>query len=165
MATEFLDAVRSAIGTENLVPSCGGEGCGVDMAGVPTPRVIVDADRTCRSHRIEGGRCDRVLFVIGDAPPCPLALPIELKSGHVDASEVARQLRRGVDLVNRFAPPDARLRCRPLLIHGRGLHRKQRKKLSREKIRFRGQDLTIETTRCGRPRNLARALSLQSASR
>ena len=62
-----------------------------------------------RSRAIRHRRCTAV----------PLALPIELKSGHVDASEVARQLRRGVDLVNRFAPPDARLRCRPLLIHGR----------------------------------------------
>ena len=91
---EILDALRSEIGDDNLVRSCGGEGCPVDMADIPLPR------------------------------------------------------------------PTARLKCRPILIHGRSLDRRERKTLNRAKIRFRGQHLTIATARCGRPKNLAGALQL-----
>ena len=48
--------------------------------------------------------------------------------------------------------------CRPTLFHGRGIHKVQRPKLNRVKVRFRGQKLTINTARCGQPGNLARAL-------
>ena len=84
-------------------------------------------------------------------------MPIELKSGGVDASKAAQQLQTGADFVHRFVPPTARLKCRPILIHGRSLDRRERKTLNRAKIRFRGQHLTIATARCGRPKNLAGA--------
>ena len=70
----------------------------------------------CR--RAPGPRCDRVLFRLGPAPYRLIAAPIELKSGTVDASEVAGQLQQGIEFVKRFAPPDAQLTCRPILIHG-----------------------------------------------
>ena len=157
---EILDALRSAIGNDNLVRSCGGQACPVDMAGIPSPRVIVDADRAWPAHGIEGGRCDRLLFVIDDVPRRLMAVPIELKSGGVDASAVARQLQTGADFVDRFVPVETSLTCRPILIHGRGLDRTQRKTLNRAKVRFRGRDLTIVTARCGRPKNLARVIQL-----
>ena len=47
----------------------------------------------------------------------------------------------------------------PILFHGQGLHPKQRKDLNRAKVRIQGVDFSIKTARCGRPRNLAQALS------
>jgi len=130
------------------------------MANIPSPRVIVDADRAWPAHEIEGARCDRVLFVIDGVPGRLVAVPIELKSGGVDASKAAQQLQTGADFAHRFAPPGARLKCRPILIHDRSLDRQERKTLNRAKIRFRGRHLTIVTARCGRPGNLASALTL-----
>ncbi len=157
---EILDALRLKIGDDNLVRSCGGEGCPVDMAGIPSRRVIVDADRAWPAHGVEGGRCDRLLFVIEGVPHRLMAVPIELKSGGVDASRVAQQLQTGADFINRFVPVETSLACRPILIHRRGLDRTERKTLNRAKVRFRGRDLTIVTARCGRPKNLARAIQL-----
>ena len=117
----------------------------------------VSSRRSTRTHGIEGGRCDRLLFVIDGVPSRLVAVPIELKSGGVDASKAAQQLQTGADFVHRFVPPTARLKCRPILIHGRSLDRRERKTLNRAKIRFRGQHLTIATARCGRPKNLAGA--------
>ena len=128
------------------------------MTDVPAQHVIVDADKAFDAHRIQGQRCDRVLFLLGPAPGRLIAAPIELKSGTVDASEVAGQLQQGIEFVKRFAPPDAPLICRPILIHGRKLHPKQRKTLNRTKISFGPQRLTITTARCNHPRNLATAL-------
>ena len=81
------------------------------MADVPSPRIIVDADRAWPAHGIEGGRCDRVLFVVDVIDGVPgrlVAVPIELKSGGVDASKAAQQLQTGADFVHRFVPPAAR---------------------------------------------------------
>jgi hypothetical protein len=86
-------------------------------------------------------------------------VPIELKNGDVDASEVLAQLQQGAHFADRFAPKDRDSICRPILIHGPGIHKSQQKKLNRAKVRFRGTDSTIERGRCDRPRNLANALS------
>lgn len=159
MAADILASLRSRVGADNLAASCSGDGCRVYMTDVPTPHVIVDADKAFDAHRIPGQRCDRVLFLLGPAPSRLMAAPIELKSGTVDASHVAGQLQQGIEFVKRFAPPDASLTCRPILIHGRQLHPKQRKTLNRTKISFGRQRLTITTARCNRPRNLAMALA------
>ena len=159
VATDILGSLRSRIGANNLVTSCNGAGCRVYMTDVPRKRVIVDADKAFDAHRIPGQRCDRVLFLLGPAPCRLIAAPIEFKSGTVDASEVAGQLQQGIEFVKRFAPPDAHLACRPILIHGHGLHSYQREILSRTKISFGRQRLTITTARCNHPRNLATALA------
>ena len=160
MATDLLDSLRSRIGADNLITSCGGRGCRVDMAGVPGPYLIVDVDKAFPAHRLEGPRCDRVLFLLGPVPRRLVSAPIELKSGGLNASHVADQLQCSLEFVNRVAPPSTLLACRPILVHGHGLHPKQRKALGRIKIRFRGQRLTIATARCNRPGNLAAALRM-----
>ena len=165
MATDLLDALRSRIGASHLITSCGGRGCRVDMAGVPAPYVIVDADKAFPAHGLDGPRCDRVLFLLGPAPRRLVSAPIELKSGGLNASHVADQLQDSIEFVNRVAPPSALLACRPILVHGHGLHPKQRKALGRIKIRFRSQRLTIATARCSRPGNLATALQMRRDGR
>ena len=160
MATDLLDSLRSRIDADHRITSCGGRGCRVDMAGVPAPYVIVDADEAFPAHGI-----DRVLFLLGPAPRRLVSAPIELKSGGLNASHVADQLQGSIEFVNRVAPPGAPLACRPILVHGHGLHPKQRKALGRIKIRFRGQRLTIATARCNRPGNLATALQVRRDGR
>ena len=88
-------------------------------------------------------------------------VPMELKSGGVNASTVSEQLQRGVDLAERFTRNriDVRSVCRPVLFHGKHIHEKARKALNRAKVRFRGRRLTIKTARCGQPGNLANVLA------
>ena len=155
---EILDTLRSKVGDGNLVRSCSGEGCRVYMTDVPSARVVVNAHKALPAHGIRGERCDRVLFLVVGTVARLVAVPIELKSGTVDVSKVAEQLRRGVEFVDRLVPETVDPLCRPLLVHGDRIHPKQRTMLNRAKIRFRGRDLTITTTRCGRRRNLADVL-------
>ena len=152
-----LDGFRSVIGAENCVDSCSRDGCDVDLTDVPPARVIVDADKAFPAHGRKGRRCDFILFMDRGGRPL-LAAPIELKSGRGGASRVAEQLQGGADFAACF---DSRQSadCVPVLIHSKRLHSTERGKLNREKIAFRGHSLTIRTARCGRPRNLADALS------
>ena len=156
--SEVLDGIQTQLGAENLSDACSRDRCRVSMEGVPLPRVAVDADLAFPAHKMEGRRCDYVLFFQGTDTDTLFAVPMELKSGGVDASEVSAQLQGGADFAHRFAPQHYEAVCHPVLFHGRSIHPKQRKALNRAKVRFRGRQLTISTARCNRPGNLARAL-------
>ena len=152
------------MGEENLSQSCSRDGCRVYMTDVPSSRVIVDMERVFRSRRLTGKRCDFVLF-FQKTKSVLVIVPVELKGGGVDASHVAEQLRAGAEFAARVvsktpAPPT----FRPVLFHGQGLHPKQRKDLNRAKVRIQGVEFSIKTARCGRPRNLAQALSPHAAA-
>ena len=155
--TDVLDRIRAKAGPENRVDSCSRDGCRVDMTEVPTDRVIVDVDKAFPAHELDGKRCDFVLFTQLDDGRL-LVAPTELKSGKVDSSEAVEQLQGGAAFVEWIAQPPSDAVCRPVLIHGKGLHRAERNKLNSSKVAFRGRKLTVKTARCGQPRNLARVL-------
>ena len=156
---EILECIKEKVGTGNLCDSCEENNCKASLEDVPLSRVVVDANRAFEAHQIAGNRCDCILFFIRSAEDSLFTVPIELKNGDVDASEVFAQLQQGASFADRFAPSNCNSICRPILIHGPGIHKSQQKKLNRAKVRFRGTDCTIERGRCDRPRNLANALS------
>ena len=162
MATnKILGRIRTQVGTESLSGSCSRDGCRVYMTDVLSPRIVVDVDRASQVHEITGKRCDFILFFLGVAKDTLVMVPMELKSGGIDASTVSEQLQRGVEFAERFTPNRIEVGtvCHPVLFHGKSIHEKARKALNRAKVRFRGQQLTIKTARCGQPRNLANVLS------
>ena len=156
---EILENIEEKVGTENICDSCEENNCKASLEDVPLSRVLVDANKAFESHQIAGNRCDCILFFTDSAENSLFTVPIELKNGTVDASEVFTQLQQGANFADRFAPRDLISICRPTLIHGQGIHKSQQKKLNRAKVRFRGTDCTIERGRCDRPGNLASALS------
>ncbi len=156
--SKVLDQIRSQVGTENLSTSCKRGKCGVFLEDVPSQRVLVDADLAFPAHKIEGQRCDFVLFFISTCQDTLIMVPMELKGGNVDASEASEQLRQGAVFADRFTPGNFLTSCRPILFHRKRIHPKQRKTLNRAKVLFRGLKLTIKTAYCNQPKNLARAL-------
>ena len=159
---EGLESVRARVGAENCRDSCAGHRCDVSLDGVPADRAIVDADAAFEAHGIAGRRCDFVLFLRA-ADGSFLVAPLEIKSGRVDASHATGQLQGGADFADRFASADSagsRTACRPILFHGRPIHRAQLERLSRNRIAFRGNKFAIVTAPCDEPRNLATALGL-----
>ena len=154
--SEVLNKLRSQVGAANLSNSCSRDGCQVDITDVPRSRVIIDVDKALSASTTTGKRCDYVLFFM-DAENTLVTVPLELKSGGVDSiSEVCEQLQQGATYAEDLAREDSEPICCPLLFHGKGIHKAQRPKLNRAKVRFRGRRLTIDTTRCGE--NLIRAL-------
>ena len=151
---EVLDGIRQAVGRDNLSDSLSRDECGVDAAGLPEERIVVDADLAFPSHRWPGSRCDFVIFFPVAGERYMVTAPLELKSGRADVSSVSRQLQQGADFAARFAPANAV--CRPVLIHGKRINLRA---LNRAKVRFRDRHMTIRAGRCNRAGNLAQALS------
>ena len=155
---EVLADIRTQVGLANLVNSCSRDGCEVCMTNVPLDRIIVDADLAFPAHELTGERCDFIVFLF-DSDGNLRASPIELKSGAASVTKAVRQLKKGAAFVDHFSPDDPSPVCRPILIHGRPLSFKERKRLNRLKVKYRGLDLTIKTARCGSEGNLAQVLS------
>ena len=154
-----LARIRSKVGAGSLSRSCIRKGCRAYTRGTPACKVIVDMDKIPAAQHAKGKRCDFVLFFIQESGKLIVA-PIELKSGHVDGSEAAEQLRNGTGFADRVSPAKPEPRCQPILFHGKRIHPRQRKRLNRSKVIFRGSKLTIKTARCCRSRNLAGVLGM-----
>lgn len=152
-----LDNIRLQIGAENLADTCNRDGCEVSLTDVPRDRIIVDADLAFPAHGDTGERCDFIVFIISSDRNL-LGAPVELKSGNKYLAKTVRQLRKGAQFVDRYAPKNPSSICRPILIHGSRISSNDRRRLNRLKVPFRGLDLTIKTAHCGLPGNLAFAL-------
>ena len=159
MMSEILSRIRERVGEENLINSCSGRGCRVDMAGVPRERIVVDVDLAFPANRVTGKRCDRIL-IYGDTSKNRLVMAlIELKSGTFKATDVSEQLQESVGLLSGLIPQVFEMTCVPVLFHGKGISKLQLKDINRTPVRFGNQRFPIRLKRCGVPNNLASVLS------
>ena len=150
-----LENIRAQFNTESLVSSCGGEGCKVDMDGLPQERVVVNLETEFDSLKKTEKRCDRLLF-FRDQGSLVVAT-IELKSGKAPESDVIEKTENSLTFASQIVSGLPRLKpiYVPILFEGRGIKwTNPRKKKQGLKVSF-GGGLTIQTDRCGRERNLA----------
>ena len=156
---QLFGEVKLALGCDALVRSCSRDRCDVSTAGLPRPLMIADVDTESLTSRFSGKRPDFIVLHPDRArhPRRLIAIPLELKSGKIDPVVVAEQLQAGAE----FLENHIRLVefCRPIVVGGLKIRVRQRRKLNREKIRFRGRKLTILVARCGERRNLLKALN------
>lgn len=138
---------------------CDRDGCTADLTGAPSPRVIVDMD--CKELRIPSKqkRCDYLFF--GEEKENGTitinVAPIELKSGRVGSSRaVSKQLEEGARLADGWLPESVLFRFIPILVHGKAIHKNDRRNLLSRTITLRGKKRRIVTIKCGDP--LKRAL-------
>lgn len=158
---EHLEEIRQWIGNRNAT-SYTKEGCRVSMANIPSERVVLDVDRAFSADRANTNQCDFILFYIQSTQNSLTGVPMELKSGNVDASEAVAQLQEGARIVDRYTPNDVEMHLIPVLVHGGSIHRNQRNRLRTSRIRFRGEEFPINTARCGHQGNLAQTLAKSS---
>ena len=156
-----LNHIRAQVDEENLINSCAGEGCRVDMTGIPSERVVIDVEREFDLRDITEKRCDRLLFFIDTTDNNLVAAPIELKSGKAEQSEVTEKLRNSVNFAASLAPRTRALTTvyRPILFHGRGIKWINPRGTKQFNVNFRGSRLRIRVGRCGKSENLVGALS------
>lgn len=153
---EAFDQIRQWVG-DRAATSYTRSGCRVSMADLPRERVVLDVDLAFPVDRAVEPQCDLVLFYIDT--DSLVGVPMELKSGSVDASVVIQQLQAGARIVDRLVPKEIKTSCIPVLVYGGQMHRKQRRKqIKPSKVNFRSQKFSIYTTRCGYEGNLADAL-------
>ena len=132
----------------------------MDMADVPSNRVIIDVEREFDSRNMTAKRCDRLLFFIDTDDNNLVAAPIELKSGKAEQSDVIEKLRNSLHFAANIAPGPQIVTTvyRPILFEGRGVKWINPRGTKQFNVNFRGSRLRIRVGRCGKDENLVRAL-------
>lgn len=158
--SRVLSEFRARFNESSLIDSCSGEGCNVDMAEVPSERVVVNLEHEFDLRERTEKRCDRLLFFIHPAENNLVAASIELKRGKAVESDVIEKTENSLRFITQIAPVSIRSQIiyRPVLFEGRGVKWTNPKGARQLKVSVHGRRLQILTGRCGRPRNLAGAL-------
>ena len=147
--TGLLSTVRSKVSQSCVVSRCRKDGCNVALPGTTDSRLIIDCDKQGSPFGSHDAKCDYLLFEeaqIGAAR----AVPIELKSGRIRASEVIAQLQAGAGAVENLIPPGTDIHLQLLLAYG-SIPKGERAALNSGVVRFRGKDVRISKIRCGNP--------------
>lgn len=158
-----LTYIQEQVSPDSLTNSCSGEGCQVYLTDIPSQKVVIDVEKEFDARGESGKRCDRMLFYDNDAKKTFIAVPIELKSGKAEESDVREKLENSLKFAATIAPSrkgSGETVYVPVLFHGRGINwtnpRRRRQSLE---VGFQGKPLQILIGRCGRERNLANLLS------
>ena len=158
----ILENIVTQIGDAHLIGGKNAltrENCRVDLRGLPTNRVVVDIDAVFPSGQRSQKQCDYVIFFLNTSGDTCFAVPIELKRGAIKGARA--QLQQGANFADRYVPRGCQTICVPILFH-KGLSTFAHRVLQKRKVRFRGANMTVETTRCDANRNLAAVLPLSS---
>lgn len=155
-----LTHIQGQVSQNSLTNECGGEGCRVYRTGLPRKRVVINVEREFEERGESGKRGDRLLFYGNATKTIFVAVPIELKSGKANESEVRKKLENSLQLAVTVAPDlkeNGKTVYVPVLFHGRGINwtNPRRRQLN---VNFQGKSVPVLIGRCGRKRNLANLL-------
>ena len=118
------------------------------MEGMPASRVLVNLE--CDDLGIAWGDGDKhcdYLFV-GEEKVTAYVAPIELKGGGFRAGEVIEQLQGGANVADKWLPAGNAFQFVPVLVHGKGIHREDLRKLRGAKIKLRKHQPAPVLIRC-----------------
>ena len=125
------------------------KGCSVSLRNAPTPSITIDMDNKKAPVRQSETKCDYIF--IGGSDDV-LLIPLELKKGELDASDIVKQLQAGANIAAaRIIPKRAQVQFRPVAFCGGKFRKVETRRLSQSKIRFRGKHFDIKLSRCGSP--------------
>ena len=128
------------------------EGCSVSLRDAPQPRLIIDLDKPGSPLSQNQTRCD-YLFVAEVPSKRDWVVPLELKSGGLDAGKVVEQLQAGARAAEKLVQPSRTIRLCPVLAYGGSMHRAERTVMKQKSswVRFHDYSEPVRQIRCGSP--------------
>jgi len=156
-----LAEIQAQVSPDSLTNSCGGEGCRVYLTDMPRQKLVIDVEKEFDTHPDNRKTCDRLLFYGNTTKKNFVAVPIELKNGKADESDV----REKIEIILKFATTHAPDRMQygktvyvQVLFHGRGINWTNPKH-RQITVNFQVKNVSVLVGRCSRKKNLATLLS------
>ena len=144
----LVSQVLQKVNGDCLAQRCRKNNCSLTLDDLPDLFILVDMDHKKAPTLSEREKkCDYIYFGVED--DAGWVAPLELKGGRLDASEVVEQLQAGASVADHIVPREAQTRFRPIVVHGRGIHRAELKHLQKRRVRFRNQNNLVGKARCG----------------
>ena len=146
--TDLVERISKTVSPDCLATRCRKEGCSLVLTNAPTPNILIDMDHPKAPVDLNQSRCD-YLFIGGNSEAW--LVPMELKRGKPNTSQIVRQLQAGSDVADRIVPDQAQIRFRPIAVYGGELRRIERDNMLKNanRIRFRSQRQLVKLVRCG----------------
>ena len=120
-----LTHIRGRVSPDSLTVECGGEKCKVYRTGLPRKRVVINVEKEFDARGESRKRGDRLLFYGNAGKNTFVAVPIELKSGKADESDVREKLENSLKFAATLAPDrkgSGETVYVPVLFEGRGIN-------------------------------------------
>ena len=145
-----VERLKDELPVGATVKRCSAEGCNVPLKNAPTPNLVMDLDHPFFGLK-DKVHCD-FLFIGWDCNGgANWAVPLELKRGSPDATELVSQLQAGSEVARAKIPDEHKTHFLPIGAYGGRLHKTQRDKLRKSRVSFRRRRYEIKLIRCGTP--------------
>ena len=148
---ELVEALKRNTSSECHVRRCTKEGCNVPLKGAPSSHLLIDMDCSALEIPPSSGRCDFLFVGCDGTRGAGWVVPLELKSGSPDATDIVEQLRAGARFAQARIPAQHEPAFLPVAVYGGKLHRAESDKLKKSRIPFRGKTYEIVLKRCKTP--------------
>ena len=149
---ELVEVLKKLIPSEcHARKKCTKKGCNVPLTGAPLPYLLVDMDCSGLDIPADSGRCDFLFVGCESTRGADWVVPLELKSGSPDATDIVKQLQAGAQFAQDRIPAQPESTFLPVAVYGGKLHSAQIKKLKKSKILFHGKPYEIKLHRCKTP--------------
>lgn len=119
---------------------------------------MINLEKEFDTRKDNSKRCDRLLFYKDKSTI--YAVPIELKSGRGEESQVLDQLKKGLEFAATLVKDLNNVVYVPIVFTKRGIYWSSPKSQRQElEVKFNGKTRKVMQGRCGRTNNLANILS------
>jgi len=127
------------------------EGCEVKMTNAPTPRFVIDLDKSGAPVAANKVRCDYLMIAVNGNGKGLIAV-FELKRGLLRVQKIVEQLRAGADIADELVTnnPKIEIEFQPVAVFGR-VNKQAMADLKKpeNRITFRKREKTLVSISCG----------------
>ena len=146
----LMERLKDEIPKRAIVKRCAKEGCEVSLKNAPSPHLVIDVDHPFFGLENES-HCDFLFISCDCAGGANWVVPLELKRGSPNATEMVEQLQAGSVFAQAQIPAKYKTQFLPVGVYGGRLHTNQRDRLRKARISFRRKKYEIKLIRCGAP--------------
>ena len=151
-----VERLKDGLPEGAIAKRCSADGCNVPLKDAPSPHLVLDLDHPCFGLK-DNIHCDFLFISCDCIGGDNWVVPLELKRGSPDATEMVSQLQAGSGIAQARIPEDHMTQFRPVGAFGGRLHKSQRNKLRRARILYRRKRYEVKLIRCGTPLSVALA--------
>ena len=143
-----VDRLKDGLPEGAIVNRCSAEGCAVPLKDAPAPHLVMDLDHPY--FRLKDKiHCDFLFISCDSNGGDNWVVPLELKRGGPDATEVVLQLQAGSGIAQALIPDEHKTQFLPIGAYGGRLHKSQRERLRRARVLYRNKRYEVKLIRCG----------------
>ena len=150
----LMERLKNELPKGAIVKKCEEKGCKVPLPNAPSSHLVINVNHPFFGLE-DKTHCDFLFISCDCACGTSWVVPLELKGGSLDASDMIGQLKAGSNFAQAWIPAKYKTQFLPVGVYGGRLHKSQRDQLRKARVSFRGKKYEIKLIRSGTPLKMA----------